>query len=76
MIRPLREGRAGLKDQAAKLGVAVPVGKTVAEIRSQGFDTDPDWPDGAVLRPHSESPTGFVIELGHDEQIAVWALAT
>lgn len=61
MIRPLREGRVSLKDQAAKRGLAVPVGKTVAELRLLNFDTDPDWPDTAVLSPDVESSTGFVV---------------
>lgn len=78
-IEPLKPGRIALHVQAAALGVEVPVGKTVAEIKAAGFDVDPDWAEDAVIVAHPNSPTGYAvgrrISVSGPEQY-VWALST
>ena len=75
MIMPMREGRVSLKDQATLRGLAVPVGKTVEELRALGYDVDPSWEHNAILREDAGSPTGYIIVAPFNENVAIYALA-
>lgn len=74
-VIPLREGRVSLKDQAVLRGLATPVGKTVEELCKLGYDVDPSWERGAMLREDEDSPTGYVIVWPFNENAAIYALA-
>lgn len=74
-IIPLADGRVSIKDQANKLGLDLPIGKTVAEVRSLGFDTDPDWPDHAIIKINDDSPTGLVVWWPWDGNSTVFMMA-
>jgi hypothetical protein len=73
---PLKPGRRSMRDQAHDRGEPVPVGRTVAQLRIMGYDTDPDWPDDGALFEDENSPTGYAIRFrAFDEGIALWSLA-
>ncbi len=74
-IGPLRSGRRALRDQAADRGEEVPVGATVEELMTRGYDVDEDWPSHGVVAEDPKSPTGYVIRWNQAEQVTVWALA-
>jgi hypothetical protein len=73
-IAPLKPGRTSLVEQAKNRNVLVPTGKTVKELRAAGWDTDPDWPDYAVVMVAADSPTSIAVVW--QPQQAAYSLAT
>jgi len=74
-MKPLREGRISIAEQAKVRGVDVPEGKTVAELKLLGFDCDPEWQDHWILRACEYSPTGYSLVVRFDAIAAVFDLA-
>ncbi len=74
-IKPLREGRVSIKDQAIARGVALPLNKTVAELKKLGFDVDSDWALVDIFVEAPKSPTGYGIASRFNPETAIYALA-
>lgn len=78
-IKPLREGRVSIAEQAKRKGELVPLHFSVEQLILCGYDVDPEWKVGWILVESSLSPTGYAMARKVEPKIETlmvkWGLA-